>query len=184
LEQWARASSRERAIVVYCGDGIETSEAVTARLREIGCDARYLEGGIAAWINARLPQHFRKPEADAWVTRERPKIDRIACPWLIRRFVNPDAGFLYVPATDVRDVASETGAIPYDIPGAEFGHIGENSNFDAFLSIFGIRDPTLDHLALIVRSGYRPTGTNAAITRPARAVARAFGQLRRRSCHA
>lgn len=151
LERWAPALPRERAIVVYCGDGIENSGAVTARLREIGCDARYLEGGIAAWIDARLPQRFRKPEAGAWVTRERPKIDRIACPWLIRRFIDPGARFLYVPAAEVRDVASQTGAIPYDIQGAEFGHVGDQCSFDAFLRIFGIRDPTLNHLALIVR---------------------------------
>ena len=68
-----------------------------------------------------------------WVTRERPKIDRIACPWLIARFIDRDAEFLYVPADEVLQVAEATGAIPYDIPGVEYGHVGELCSFDAFL---------------------------------------------------
>lgn len=87
-----------------------------------------------------------------WVTRERPKIDRIACPWLIRRFIEPGATFLYVPADRVFAVAKETGATPYDIPGAEpFSHAGEFCSFDAFISHFGLNDPALQKLALIVR---------------------------------
>ena len=87
-----------------------------------------------------------------WVTRERPKIDRIACPWLIRRFVEPGAEFLYVPADRVFAVAAETGATPYDIPGAEpFAHDGELCSFDAFLGHYELRDPALHRLALIVR---------------------------------
>src|ERR687884_454410 len=87
-----------------------------------------------------------------WVTRERPKIDRIACPWLIRRFVEPDAEFLYVPTDQVFAVAKETGAVPYDIPGAEpFSHDGELCSFDAFIRHYGLKDPALDRLAVIVR---------------------------------
>lgn len=87
-----------------------------------------------------------------WVTRERPKIDRIACPWLIRRFIAPEATFLYVPADRVFAVARETGATPYDIPGAEpFSHVGEFCSFDAFIGHFGLDDPALQRLALIVR---------------------------------
>ncbi|MDB5408077.1 MAG: hypothetical protein JWL84_2989 [Rhodospirillales bacterium] len=87
-----------------------------------------------------------------WITRERPKIDRIACPWLIRRFIDPAAEFLYVPTELVFAVAAETGATPYDIPGAEpFSHDGELCSFDAFLKVFGIADPALDVLARIVR---------------------------------
>jgi hypothetical protein len=87
-----------------------------------------------------------------WVTRERPKIDRIACPWLIRRRIDPAAQFLYVPTDRVLAVAAETGAIPYDIPGAEpFSHDGELCSFDAFVKIFGLADPALDRLACIVR---------------------------------
>jgi hypothetical protein len=87
-----------------------------------------------------------------WVTRERPKIDRIACPWLVRRFVEADAEFLYVPTEKVFEVAATTGAVPYDIPGAEpFTHVGELCSFDAFLTHYNLTDPALQRLALIVR---------------------------------
>ena len=86
-----------------------------------------------------------------WVTRERPKIDRIACPWLIARFIDPQAEFLYVPPGEVLAVAEETGAIPYDVPGVELSHVGELCSFDAFLAKYGLRDPALDQLAVIVR---------------------------------
>ena len=86
-----------------------------------------------------------------WVTRERPKIDRIACPWLVARFIDPEAEFLYVPADQVRQVAAETGAIPYDIPGVEYGHVGEQCSFDAFLRLHRLSDPALQQLAVIVR---------------------------------
>ncbi len=86
-----------------------------------------------------------------WITRERPKIDRIACPWLIARFIDPTAEFLYVPAADVLSMAKETGAIPYDIPGVEYGHRGELCSFDAFLDKHDLKDPALRQLAVIVR---------------------------------
>lgn len=86
-----------------------------------------------------------------WITRERPKIDRIACPWLVARFIDRDAEFLYVPYGDVLRIASETGAIPYDIPGVELSHVGELCSFDAFLAKYGLDDPALKQLAVIVR---------------------------------
>jgi hypothetical protein len=86
-----------------------------------------------------------------WITRARPKIDRIACPWLVARFIDRDAEFLYVPGADVQRVANQTGAIPYDVPGAELGHVGERCSFDAFLSKYGLADPALARLATIVR---------------------------------
>lgn len=86
-----------------------------------------------------------------WITRERPKIDRIACPWLIARFIDKDAEFLYVPANDVFRIAETTGAVPYDIPGAELSHVGELCSFDAFLTQYGLEDPALRQLAAIVR---------------------------------
>ena len=86
-----------------------------------------------------------------WITRARPKIDRIACPWLIARFIDREAVFLYVPPADVLRVAAETGATPYDIPGVELGHDGELCSFDAFLRKYDLREPALLHLALIVR---------------------------------
>jgi len=86
-----------------------------------------------------------------WVTRERPKIDRIACPWLIQRFIDGDAEFLYVPAADVLKVARDTGATPYDVPGVEMGHVGELCSFDAFLAKYRLTEPALKQLAQIVR---------------------------------
>ena len=86
-----------------------------------------------------------------WITRERPKIDRIACPWLVARFIDQEPEFLYVPAGDVLRMAEETGAIPYDIPGAELSHVGELCSFDAFLAKYGLDDPALQQLAVIVR---------------------------------
>jgi rhodanese-related sulfurtransferase len=151
LARWASALPTERAIVAYCGDGLEISERVVVALRREGRDASLLEGGLGAWIGAGLPLRFRRPATAAWVTREHPKIDRIACPWLVHRFIDPEAEFLYLPSADVHDTATRTGAIAYDVAGAEFGHIGDQCSFDAFLRIYGIRDPILDRLATIVR---------------------------------
>lgn len=86
-----------------------------------------------------------------WVTRERPKIDRIACPWLIKRFIDQYPEFLYVPPDQVLAVAKETNAIPYDVPGVEFSHVGERCSFDAFLNKYRLTDPALQHPAKIVR---------------------------------
>lgn len=87
-----------------------------------------------------------------WITRERPKIDRIACPWLVARFVDDSPEFLYVPANDVMRVAAETGAIPYDVPGVELGHHGGYCSFDAFIAKYAINDAVLGKLARIVRA--------------------------------
>ena len=86
-----------------------------------------------------------------WVTRERPKIDRIACPWLVTRFIDKEPEFLYVAPNRVQQIARETGAIPYDIPGVELSHVGELCSFDAFLRKYEIDTPALQHVALIVR---------------------------------
>ena len=86
-----------------------------------------------------------------WVTRERPKIDRIACPWLIARFIDPQGEFLYVPAGDVLRVAEASGAIPYDVPGVEMSHVGDLCSFDAFIARYELADPALAQLAVIVR---------------------------------
>jgi len=86
-----------------------------------------------------------------WITRERPKIDRIACPWLISRFIDPAAEFLYMPASEVLKVAGETGATPFDIPGVGMTHVGELCSFDAFLSKHALVEPALQQLATIVR---------------------------------
>ncbi len=86
-----------------------------------------------------------------WVTRERPKIDRIACPWLVTRFIDKDAEFLYVPTDTVLAVANKTGAIPYDIPDVKYGHVGELCSFDSFMRIHNLTDQALQQLAVIVR---------------------------------
>ncbi len=86
-----------------------------------------------------------------WVTRERPKIDRVACPWLIRRFIDPDAEFLFVPPDQVRVVAETSGAIPFDVEGVELSHDGPRCSFDLFLERYHLTDPHLQELATIVR---------------------------------
>lgn len=86
-----------------------------------------------------------------WITRERPKIDRIACPWLIARFIDKEPEFLYVPADKVLAVAADTGAVPYDIPNVELSHVGDHCSFDAFLRKYDLADPALHQLAVIVR---------------------------------
>jgi rhodanese-related sulfurtransferase len=151
--KWAHDRTAGRQVVVYCVHGQEVSQQAAAALRGAGIEARYLEGGITGWAELGLP--LRKKVANApgsWVTRDRPKIDRIACPWLIRRFIDPEASFLYVPTERVFDVAATAGARAYDIPDAEpFSHDGELCSFDAFLRVYEIRDPALDTLAVIVR---------------------------------
>jgi hypothetical protein len=86
-----------------------------------------------------------------WVTRERPKIDRIACPWLVVRFIDKAPEFLFVPPGDVLPVAAKTGAIPYDVPDVELSHDGPLCSFDAFLRKYRLDDPALQHLATIIR---------------------------------
>jgi rhodanese-related sulfurtransferase len=151
--QWVRELPAGRPVVVYCHQGHEVSQEAATALRGSGVDARYLEGGITGWAELGLPlRNKRVAGGGKWVTRERPKIDRIACPWLIRRFIEPEAAFLFAPTDRVFAVAAEEGATAYDIPGAEpFSHDGELCSFDAFLKVYGIRDPALDALALIVR---------------------------------
>ncbi len=151
--RWAALLPPARRVVVYCVHGHEVSQAAAAALRAAGVRATHLEGGIARWREEGLPTRRKHPdEPRKWVTRERPKIDRIACPWLIRRFVAPDAEFLYVPTNRVFEVAAETGARAYDIPGAEpFAHDGELCSFDALIKHYELSDPALHRLALIVR---------------------------------
>jgi rhodanese-related sulfurtransferase len=147
LEEWKRTLPKGAEVVVYCVHGHEVSRNAA---RALG--ARYIEGGIEAWRESG-GELDPKPRGAAtrWVTRERPKIDRIACPWLIRRFVDPQAEFLYVPPKAVLDVAKEREAVPYDIPDVHFSHEGEACSFDAFLRHFYLIDPALEDLAVIIR---------------------------------
>jgi rhodanese-related sulfurtransferase len=152
VDQWRHDLPAGRPAAVYCVHGREVGQTVAARLADAGVDAGYLDGGIAGWRALGLPTRRRLGNTPSgWVTRERPKIDRIACPWLVRRFIDPEATFLYVQAAEVPAVAARTGATPYDVADAEFGHVGDRCSFDAFLRLYGIADRALDRLALIVR---------------------------------
>jgi rhodanese-related sulfurtransferase len=152
VERWRVNLPPGRPVVAYCVRGHEVSQGVAAALQAAGIAAAYLEGGITAWTEKNLPTRKNLGSgADKWVTRERPKIDRIACPWLIARFINPNAEFIYVAASDVLAVARQRGATPYDIAGVEFGHVGERCSFDAIVRAYEIEDAALDRLATIVR---------------------------------
>jgi rhodanese-related sulfurtransferase len=148
VDSWKSTLPAAASVVVYCVHGHEVSQGVAKAL-----GARYLEGGIEGWKEGGGALSAKPAgAATRWVTRERPKIDRIACPWLVRRFVDPDAEFLYVPAKDVRQVSLEKTATAYDIPDVEFSHEGERCSFDAFLDHYRLAgDPALRKLAVIVR---------------------------------
>jgi len=149
---WAKTLPSASTAVVYCAHGHEVSQGAAKALSERGIEARYLEGGIDAWKTQNGPLDRKPAEAATrWVTRERPKIDRIACTWLIARFVDRDAEFLYVPAKQVLDAAKRRDAVPYDVADVHFTHEGERCSFDAFIRHYRLRDPALDRLALIVR---------------------------------
>jgi rhodanese-related sulfurtransferase len=152
---WRANLPRDRAVVVYGDDAARLSQSVATTLRNEGVDARYLDGGIAAWSENNLPlrrKRGREGEGPSkWVTREHPEIDRIACPWLVSRLIDPLAEFLYVPPNDVARIALESGGSPYDIKGVEFGHVDDRCSFDAIISVYDIHDSALDHLATIVR---------------------------------
>jgi rhodanese-related sulfurtransferase len=152
VSTWAGSLPKARPVVAYCVHGHEVSQGVAKTLSGAGVQAVFLEGGIAAWKDCKLPtRRKRGPAENKWVTREHPKIDRIACPWLVSRFIDPEAEFIYVPANDVAKVAAEVGGTPYDIKNVEFGHVGDRCSFDAIVSAYDIHDPALDRLATIVR---------------------------------
>ncbi len=153
VEQWARSLPQSSRVVVYCVHGHEVSQNAAKALSGAGIPARFLEGGIEEGWRASGGAMDRKPAnaSTRWVTRERPKIDRIACPWLVSRFVDREAEFLYVPAKQVLDAARERDAVPYDVADVHFTHDGDLCSFDAFLKHYRLDDPALQRLALIVR---------------------------------
>ena len=148
VSEWRNTLPRGAEAVVYCVHGHEVSQGVAKAL-----GVRYVEGGDEAWRKAGGPMDAKpKGASTRWVTRERPKIDRIACPWLIRRFIDPLAEFLYVRPSEVKAEAERQTATPYDVPDVAFSHEGERCSFDAFLRHFRLEgDPALRELALIVR---------------------------------
>jgi len=151
VAEWAAQIDAWRPVVVYCVRGHEVGCDAARALRERGFDARHLAGGLEAWRASGGPV-VQYTEPTRWVTRARPKIDRIACPWLVRRFIDPAAQFFYVPASEVRGYASTHGATPYDIADVPYGHDGDRCSFDAFIRIHRIADEPLDRLATIVRA--------------------------------
>jgi rhodanese-related sulfurtransferase len=157
--QWSDELDVTQPIVVACKAGHDLSQMAVAQLRADGFDAQVLHGGYEGWAAAGLP-FVTKPELDriapvrpsVWVTRRRPKIDRIACPWLIRRFLDPQARVLFVDPDEVVAVARESGGVPFDIKDVELSHVGERCSFDTMLRLFGLEgEPSLARLALIVR---------------------------------
>ena len=157
VEDWAHELKGRRAVVL-CHQGRKLSQGVAAWLRDAGIEAEVLDGGYEAWAGApeallvnSLPLPRDKAGGTLWVTRERPKIDRIACPWLIRRFVDADAIFLFVRAGDVLDVADKFNATPFDVEGVSWSHRGERCTFDTMLEKFGLTSAPLSRLADIVR---------------------------------
>ncbi|WP_367280185.1 chromate resistance protein ChrB domain-containing protein [Sphingomonas sp.] len=148
-------------VVVVDEDGKSAAHGVAAWLRTEGVNAEALEGGFAGWEGAGLPllPSRKLPRRDAqgctlWVTRARPKVDRVACPWLIRRFVDPRARILYVPAPDVIRTANELDAAPFDVADEAvfWSHRGERCTFDVMVEEFGLGAfPAIDYLASIVR---------------------------------
>lgn len=155
--EWFSALGADRAVVVYCIHGHNVSALAAALLEQAGAAVSVLDGGIEAYAAAGGPlvsnqvSGIDAARRSVWITRERPKIDRIACPWLIRRFVDPLAVFHFVPAEWVKDVAEELGAIPFDIADVRFSHRGDTCSFDTLIEEFGLTDPALRHLARIVR---------------------------------
>lgn len=165
------ASQPPREVVVYCVYGHNVSADAVLTLRAAGWNARALAGGIeggedgmdtpqdiAQWRAYCLPTVTKRADLGVtgeqpsrWITRERPKIDRIACPWLIRRFIDPRSEFFYVPPAQVFSEAARLGSVAYDIPGAPVSHKGERCSFDVLLAAFGLQDAALYRLARIVR---------------------------------
>jgi rhodanese-related sulfurtransferase len=159
VADWAPEFAGQSAVVV-CQKGLKLSQGVAAWLRHEGVSALSLEGGALGWSALGLPMvpQARLPPRDAkgrtvWVTRARPKVDRIACPWLIRRFVDPAAVFLFVAPSDVQAVADRFGAMAFDIEGENvvWSHRGEFCTFDVMIEAFGLTTQPLLRLAAIVR---------------------------------
>lgn len=156
--EWSGSLVGKR-VVVTCAKGHEKAAGVAALLRTEGIDAETLEGGFAAWRDLGLPviDGTKLPQLDqagrtVWVTRARPKVDRIACPWLIRRFVDPSARFLFVAPSEVAGVAERFNATPFDVDGVFWSHRGDQCSFDTMVEELGLAGfEALRRLAVIIR---------------------------------
>ena len=158
VAEWGPALQASSAVVL-CHHGGSASAGVAAWLRQYGIDAEILEGGFEAWRAAGypiIPEHLlparNRQGQTVWVTRARPKVDRIACPWLIRRFVDPDAVTLFVAPSEVAGVAERIGATPFDVEGVFWSHRAELCTFDTMVEELGLQGfEALQRLAVIVR---------------------------------
>ncbi|HJU33065.1 MAG TPA: sulfurtransferase/chromate resistance protein [Hyphomicrobiaceae bacterium] len=156
-DRWGQ-EYRGKSVVVICQRGQKVSEGTAAWLRHDGIEAQTLEGGFEAWKKAgellvradKLPPRDEKGRT-VWVTRSRPKVDRIACPWLIRRFIDPGAVFLFVLPAEVTAVAERFNATPFDIEGVLWSHRGDTCTFDTMIEELALKSEALLQLAKIVR---------------------------------
>jgi rhodanese-related sulfurtransferase len=158
VQEWASRLTGQ-SVVVVCHKGQKLSEGTSAWLRHNKIAAEILEGGQVGWKQADLPtvRASKIPKRDGrgrtvWVTRSRPKVDRIACPWLIRRFVDPSAVFLFVASAEVESVAERFNATPFDVENVFWSHRGELCTFDVMVEEFGLATPPLQRLATMVRA--------------------------------
>ena len=172
-----------RSAIVICQRGAKLSQGVAAWLRHAGVPADGLEDGFEGWRRAALPAvpAAKMPPLDdkertVWVTRARPKVDRIACPWLIRRFVDPRAVFLFVAPSEVSAVAERFAATPFDVEGVHWSHRGERCTFDVMIEEFGLTTEPLTRLAAIVRGA--DTGRFEAAPQAAGLLAASLGLSR------
>jgi rhodanese-related sulfurtransferase len=151
IAAWRGSLESWRTVVTYCAEGHDRGRGAAEALSAAGLPALSLEGGLAGWRAFGLATAPLQPPT-RWITRERPKIDRIACPWLVRRFIDPSAEFIYVPAKDVLAAAAARHATPYDVPDVAYTHEGDRCSFDAFIARHALRDVPLQRLADIVRA--------------------------------
>ncbi|WP_438275824.1 chromate resistance protein ChrB domain-containing protein [Nitrobacter sp.] len=158
VQDWGPRLMRQ-SVVVVCNKGEQLSEGTAAWLRCGNVAAEVLEGGYLGWREAELPTVLadKIPRRDGhgrrvWVTRSRPKIDRIACPWLIRRFVDPAAVFMFVTSAEVASVAERFEATAFDIENVFWSHRGELCTFDVMVKEFGLSTPSMERLATMVRA--------------------------------
>jgi hypothetical protein len=147
------------------------------RHRELGGGRRFHRRGHCSGAIRGLISSARSEAAMKWVTRANVKVDRVACPWLIRTFIDRDAEFLFVPAGEVESVARKTGALPYDIAGVELGHHGEECSFDAIVKKYDVKDEAVGRLALIVRGADTPRRDLTPESRGLEAIAEGFKRL-------
>ncbi len=154
----------DKSVVLVCQKGLKLSQGAAALLRTQGIKAEYLEGGTLAWQAAQQPvlaierlsafnlERLNRRQSTLWVTKQRPKVDRVACAWLIRRFIDPQAKFLFVARSEVLSVAEKFSATPFDVDGGHWSHRNELCTFDVILDDLHLNSIELKQLAAIVRS--------------------------------